>query len=250
MSINHDVNVGIVKAQRPFAVFDIDGTLIRWQLFHAVTDALAQLGYLNSTDYNHIRSARREWKMRLHPDSFKTYEDVMIRGFEKIITKLSVEQFTSAVDKVIGEYKDQIYIFSKDLIKELKSRNYILFAISGSQNELVSRIASYYGFHDYVGTEYIKKAGKFTGEKIFYAHDKKAVLDRLIQKHGVTTRGSVGIGDSSSDIPMLEMVERPIAFNPEKKLYDIARESGWSIVVERKNIFYKLEPKDGTYVLV
>lgn len=235
--------------RRPFAVFDIDGTLIRWQLFHAVTDALARLGYLDKDTYDQIRQARRVWKMRAHPESFRTYEDVMIQGFEKIIARISVEQFAAAVDKVIQEYKDQIYIYSKQLISELKSRDYILFAVSGSQNELVSRIATYYGFHDYVGTEYIKKAGKFTGEKIFYAHDKKAVLDRLIQKHGVTTSESVGIGDSSSDIPMLEMVEHPIAFNPEKKLYDIARESGWTIVVERKNTFYKLEPKDGTHIL-
>ena len=236
-------------AQRPFAVFDIDGTLIRWQLFHAVTDALARLGYLDKAFYNDIRQARRDWKMRAHPESFKTYEGVMIQGFEKIIAKISVDQFESAVDMVIQEYKDQIYIYSKELIAELKSQNYVLFAISGSQNELVSRIASYYGFHDYAGTEYIKKDGKFTGEKIFYAHDKKAVLERLIQKHGVTIQGSIAIGDSSSDIPMLEMADSPIAFNPEKKLYDVARKSGWTIVVERKNTFYKLESRDGTYIL-
>ena len=28
---------------RPFAVFDIDGTIIRWQLYHALADELASL---------------------------------------------------------------------------------------------------------------------------------------------------------------------------------------------------------------
>ena len=31
---------------RPFAVFDIDGTLIRWQLYHSIADTLARLGHI------------------------------------------------------------------------------------------------------------------------------------------------------------------------------------------------------------
>jgi phosphoserine phosphatase len=29
-----------------FAVFDLDGTLVRWQLYHALVDRLAKKGYL------------------------------------------------------------------------------------------------------------------------------------------------------------------------------------------------------------
>ena len=32
---------------RPFAVFDIDGTLIRWQLYHAVADDMAKQNIIN-----------------------------------------------------------------------------------------------------------------------------------------------------------------------------------------------------------
>lgn len=236
-------------AQRPFAVFDIDGTLIRWQLFHAVTDTLARMGYLDEAGYEKIRQARRIWKMRSHPDSFKTYEGVMIEGFEKIIRKISVKQFESAVDSVIEEYKDQIYIYSKGLIAKLKSQDYVLFAISGSQLELVSRIAAYYGFHDYIGTDYLKRDGYFTGKKNFYAASKKTALQHLINKHAVKISESIAIGDSASDIPMLQMVDQPIAFNPEQQLLNAAQENGWPIVLERKNVVYRLQPSKGGYVL-
>jgi hypothetical protein len=33
-------------------------------------------------------------------------------------------------------------------------------------------------------------------------------------------------------------------------LYDVANEKGWKIVVERKNMYYELESKDGKYQLV
>ncbi len=236
-------------AQRPFAVFDIDGTLIRWQLYHAVTDTLAKLGYLEPEQYEEIRSARIAWKMRAHPEAFKTYEKIMVNGFEQIIKKLTVAQFDTAVDEVIDQYKDQVYTYSRQLIKDLKTKNYVLLAISGSQIELVSRIAAYYGFDDVIGTDYIKHQGKFTGEKKFYAHDKKVALQKLIDKHNLTLGGSIAIGDSSSDISMLQMVEHPIAFNPERNLLEEAKKSGWTIVLERKNTVYRLEPQDGTYVL-
>jgi phosphoserine phosphatase len=48
---------------------------------------------------------------------------------------------------------------------------------------------------------------------------------------------------------MLEAVEQPIAMNPSQKLFDHAQKHGWKIVVERKNMIYELEDRDGSYVL-
>jgi len=35
------------------------------------------------------------------------------------------------------------------------------------------------------------------------------------------------------------MVDKPIAFNPNSKLYRYAKRAGWKIVVERKDVIYK-----------
>jgi len=39
---------------------------------------------------------------------------------------------------------------------------------------------------------------------------------------------------------MLEMVERPICFNPNQKLFEAAKRHDWPIVVERKDVVYEL----------
>src|SRR6476469_4595450 len=98
-----------MNSQRPFAAFDIDGTLVRWQLYHAVTDALAKLGYLEDDLYATVRQARSQWKIRKHSEAFQAYELTMIRAFEQIMKTISVGQFEAAVDNVIEEYKDQVY---------------------------------------------------------------------------------------------------------------------------------------------
>lgn len=236
-------------AQRAFAVFDIDGTLIRWQLYHAVADTLVKLGYLDSSAYSAVRDARMQWKRRSGPEAFKIYERQLVKAYEKILLKLTLKQFNEAAEAVFEEYKDQVYTYTRELIKKLKAQRYLLFAISGSQSEIVEKIADYYGFDDFVGTHYHHENGRFTGAVSLHLGGKHLILKELISKHHATAAGSIAVGDSTNDISMLEAVETPIAFNPERKLYDHAQSKGWKIVIERKNMVYEMESKNGKYIL-
>ncbi len=55
---------------RPFAVFDIDGTIIRWQLYHAVVDALGRAGHIRPEHYQALKETRMVWKRRTNESSF------------------------------------------------------------------------------------------------------------------------------------------------------------------------------------
>lgn len=235
---------------KKFAAFDIDGTLIRWQLYHAVVDRLAKENLLGKSARRQIDSARMSWKKRENKDSFKAYEMLLISEYESALHNLAVEDFDHAVEKVISEYKDQVYTYTRDLIKKLKAQDYFLLAISGSHQELVSRIAKEYGFDDYVGTEYKRHNGTFTGESFIASSNKATILQRLIKQHSLTTKESVAIGDSKSDAAMLKLVEQPIAFNPDQQLLKIAKAANWPIVVERKNVIYELSANNRGYQLV
>ena len=233
---------------RKFAVFDIDGTLIRWQLYHAIADTLARQGHIKPGVYQAMKDARMAWKRR-SGGSFSDYEKQVIDVYESILTTLSFSQFESAIDAVFEEYKDQVYTYTRDLIAKLKKDGYLLFAISGSQTEIVAKIASYYGFDDYVGTIYEQSGGGFSGAKIIGSHDKDQTLRDLAKKHGAGFKDSIGVGDSRSDIAMLEIVETAIALNPEANLFKYAKSKGWKVVLERKNMVYELEMRGGKYQL-
>lgn len=236
--------------QRKFAVFDIDGTLIRWQLYHAVVDKLAKTGHLGPTARQTLHEARMRWKRREQGYSFRDYEVALIKTYEDSVTDISPKVFDEVMKQVIDEYQDQVYTYTRDLVVKLKSKGYTLLAISGSHEELVAAISEHYGFDDWIGTRYKRAKGAFTGEKYVASHDKQTALQALLTKHKLTTTDSYAIGDSRSDAPMLEMVEHPVAFNPDKALYDIAVQAGWDIVIERKNVVYKLTPADGSYHLI
>jgi HAD superfamily phosphoserine phosphatase-like hydrolase len=155
----------------------------------------------------------------------------------------------SAVERVFAEHKDQVYTYTRDLLKKLKTEGYALFAISGSQQEVIQKLADYYGFDEAIGNRYETRNGHFTGQHDRVFERKADILAELVKKHDCQRRGSIGVGDSESDIDLLAAVETPIVFNPSRRLFEQARRHGWRIVVERKNVVYELESKDGAYLL-
>ena len=234
---------------KKFAVFDIDGTVARWQFLHAINDQLAQDGYISADQYQPVRDARMTWKKRDHSKSFQEYEKALVKVWEKTLPRLTTTELADVVDKVFDHYKDQTYTYTRNLIRELKAKNYLMLIISGAPSEIVTKFAEYYGFDDYIGTEHPHKNGKYTGEILLRIHDKHETMQQLIAKHNLSMRGSIGVGDTGGDIGFLEAVEQPIAFNPDGKLFEHAKAQGWKIVVERKSVIYELDAKNGQFVL-
>jgi HAD superfamily hydrolase (TIGR01490 family) len=234
---------------KKFAAFDIDGTLIRWQLYHVMVDKLAGAGALGPNAKQSLREARMNWKRRQHQDSFKEYERLIVRLYESALIHMSTKDFDRFVTDIIDEYKDQTYVYTRDLLRDLKAKGYFTLIISGSHHELIEQVGRYYGFDDWLGSQYVRSGESYSGKKNIVSTDKASALRSLVKKHGLDYRDSLAIGDSASDIAMLELVEQPIAFNPDKILFEKAKEKSWPVVVERKNMIYELKGQDGTYVL-
>lgn len=234
---------------KPFAVFDIDGTLIRWQLFHAIVNALGKHGHILRRTHDQIHAARMDWKNRRTNEGFSAYEAVLVEAYLQALTSIHPDDYQAIVDEVYEEYKDQTFTYTRDLVRQLKAQGYLLFAISGSQHEIVEKIAAHQGFDASIGAKLEVQAGAFTGKVDTPIFDKRAALDTLVTQFGATYEGSYAVGDSGSDVPMLEAVTNPIVFNPDQKLYKIAQAHQWPVIVERKNVVYKLTAHNGGYAL-
>lgn len=234
---------------KKFAVFDIDGTLLRWQLYHSSVNTLAKQGYLGENAYQELRAIRMKWKNREHPEAFKEYERFMVQLYDSAIAGLSVKDIEHVAAQTVAEHKQQVYTYTRDLITKLKETGYFLLAISGSQHEMIEEVAKFYGFDDWIGSTYEVKDGTFTGQKHIPSDNKAKHLVELMEAHELTLTDSIGVGDTISDAPFLELVETAIAFNPDQKLLATAKEHGWKIVVERKNVIYELTQKGAHYQL-
>ena len=205
---------------------------------------------IEEKDYQEVRELFEAWRSRTSERAYEEYANKSIKIFDKHVNKLDIALFDKAVDAVFHKYKDQVYTYTRDLIKELKDKGYYLIAISGSQYQIVEKVSKYYGFDEWTGTKYTKIGDKFGGYEEFPAGKKGKVLEKIIKAQNLSLDGSIAIGDSELDISVLEMVESPIAFNPTKELLEHAKSKRWQIVIERKSLVYSLIYKNGDYKLV
>ncbi len=235
--------------QKPFAVFDIDGTVARTSLYLATVHAMKRRGMLPDSDSKAIDEALQAWLGRSSDQSFEEYATLCIKIFGRALPTIKFSAYQAVIDEVMDKFAHKIYRYNINLIKALKEKQYMIFAVSGSEHSIVERFCKQYGFDDWIGNEYEHDGLYFTGKTGATYENKTAHVKKLVDKHGCTLRGSVAVGDTHGDIEMLQYVESPIAFNPNKSLFDHARDMGWKIVIERKNVIYELEPKDGTYIL-
>ena len=167
---------------------------------------------------------------------FNTPQQFLLRGI------LIKEDHTILVLYHIRSLPQAIINGNNNRIVTIKAKKYYLLAVSHSPMEIVQNFARGLGFDKVYGRIYeVGRGRKFTGARP-YDHlidDKGKILSRACEKAGLTLRESVGVGDTESDVAFLKMVERPICFNPNKRLYEYAKRRGWRVVVERKDVVYE-----------
>jgi len=226
---------------RKVAIFDIDGTIFRSSLLIEVTEALVNEKIFPLKARAGYAKEYKQWSER--EGSYEDYIMAVVRTFLKNIKGVEHKDFSKVAERVIALNYNKVYVYTRDLVKKLKKMNYYLLAISNSPQEMVQGFCKKLGFNKTYGRVYeVGKNNKYTGNMLYLdlITDKSKILKRVIEKEGLTLKDSIGVGDTESDIPLLKMVEIPICINPNKNLFNVAMREGWRIVVERKDVIYKL----------
>jgi HAD superfamily hydrolase (TIGR01490 family) len=227
--------------KRRVAVFDVDGTIFRSSLLIEVVDRLIVVGAFSEKVRKEFEAQREKWLNR--EGDYEEYIQAVVKSFLKHLKGVQYNVLSDAAEIVVKEHSKRVYRYTRDLLKELKSKEYFLLAVSHSPKTVLDKFCPHLGFDKVYGTFYETGAeGAFTGgivdEHIIF--NKAAVLKRAVEKEHLTLAHSVGVGDTESDIAFLELVAKPICFNPNQKLYRHARREGWNVVVERKDVIYQL----------
>ncbi|NLX61328.1 MAG: HAD-IB family hydrolase [Tissierellia bacterium] len=231
------------------AFFDIDGTIFRNSLMIEHFKKLMKYEILDpSLWYNKIKPVFEEWDKRYgdFDDYLDALSEVYIEGLKGV--NRSFIEFIAA--HVINLNGDMVYRYSRDRIEWHKKNGHKVFFISGSPDFLVSKMAEKYGATEYRGTAYlVDENNNFTGQirKMWDSDNKFKTISEFLEKYHVDLEKSYAYGDTVGDLSMLNMVGNPIAINPNRELLLKIRENKElfnkiTIIVERKDVIYKLRP--------
>jgi len=115
--------------------------------------------------------------------------------------------------------------------REAGDRLVLLTSSSNYVSELVSRDL---GLDDYVCNRFeVDDTGRYTGrplEPLCFGPGKVTLAQRYAEKLGLCLDEAFFYTDSHSDLPMLEVVARPVAVHPDPRLRRLARRRHWPTV--------------------
>jgi HAD superfamily hydrolase (TIGR01490 family) len=227
---------------KPVAFFDIDGTIFRSSLLIELVEQLIVEGIFSAAVRSSYESSRHAWSSR--EGSYEDYIADVVETFMLHIKGVHYGDFADVGRRVVAVQSKRVYRYTRDLISELKKEGYYLVAVSQSPKTILDEFCFQYGFDKVYGRIYeIGPQDRFTGvvSEKHLIENKANIVKRVFDRNeNLTKDGSIAVGDTEGDISLLESVSRAICFNPNQVLFSHARRQGWEVVVERKDVIYRL----------
>jgi HAD superfamily hydrolase (TIGR01490 family) len=145
-----------------------------------------------------------------------------------------VEDLARLGDDVVPEVLARVRPEAKGLLDMHAEAGRDRLIVSATPQELTDRLAGALGLEGSVGTRSEIVDGRYTGQlegPFVYGRGKAEAIEKLAAARGYDLALSYAYGDSSSDLPMLELVGHPVAVNPDRSLAAVAHQRGWPVVV-------------------
>jgi HAD superfamily hydrolase (TIGR01490 family) len=124
-----------------------------------------------------------------------------------------------------------------DLLERHRRRGDTLLIITATNAFVTAPIARRLGVEHLLATEPEMRDGRYTGgvagTPCFRNGKVERLRDWLAQRHESLT-GSWFYSDSHNDIPLLELVDNPVAVDPDDELRRHAAEQGWPVISLRE----------------
>ncbi|WP_027856188.1 HAD family hydrolase [Marinobacterium jannaschii] len=210
----------------PLALFDLDDTLLKGDCSSLWHHYMVDQGLTDDPDFLKTDKALQDAYHAglLDMESYMAFHLSPFKGKKWSQIQQMVEPF---VDQVIEPI---IYPQARQLLKDLKNDGYQIMIISASAEQLVDPIARRLGVEQQLSVLMEFEQGIHTGrtrDVMTFREGKVLRLQRWLEQHQATLAGSRFYSDSHNDLPLLEMVDVPVATNPDSQLTRHATARGW-----------------------
>ena len=212
------------------AFFDVDNTMmIGASIFH-FAKGLAARKFFSWRDLAGFtaRQARLRVRGESHTDMHSTRESALA-----FVVGKKVEEIVALGAEIYDEeMADRIWSGTHALAQRHLDAGERVWLVTATPVELASIIADRLGLTGALGTVAESIDGVYTGHLIgdvLHGESKATAVRDLAEREGLDLARCTAYSDSINDIPLLSLVGRAVAVNPDSALRVEARERGWEI---------------------
>jgi HAD superfamily hydrolase (TIGR01490 family) len=211
------------------AIFDLDNTLLSGDSDYLWGEFLCERNIVDSVRY---REKNRQF--------FEAYEsgtlDIMkflefsleplSRNDPQNLAKWHAEFMTRKIEPLITNK-------ARRLVEQHRDRGDTLLIVTATNSFVTRPIASRFGIDNLIATDPEIVAGRYTGRvagEPSFREGKVTRLRQWLSNNDETLAGSTFYSDSHNDLPLLELVDSPVAVDPDDILKAEAETRGWPII--------------------
>ncbi len=232
------------------SVFDLDETLI------AADSASLFCQYLvehQLIDANFVEKDAAF--MRLYNSGQLDINDY-IAFFVDALRQYSVEDIEALLPTFLTDHISHvIYPEAVELLIQLKEQGHTIVIVSATAEFIVTAIAKLLGVEHVLAiqleTDVDNNGDDFYNGKIkgtpSFRDGKISRLQAWVAKHNETMDGAYFYSDSINDVPLLQLIDNPVATNPDTQLRQIANQQNWKIVRWEKPQLHNVNHSNHTH---
>lgn len=216
---------------RAAAFFDVDNTVMRGASIYWFARGLAARNYFTTTDL--ARFGWQQFRFRVlateHPGSMSRAKEAAL-AFVAGWRVEDVERLTSEIfDELMAP---RIWAGSRAMAQQHLDAGQRVWLVTAAPVEIGRVIAARLGLTGALGTVAEIQDGAYTGRLVGDLMHGSAKADAVVQLgtvEGLDLDRCAAYSDSANDLPMLSVVGRAVAINPDGVLLRVARDRGWPV---------------------
>lgn len=211
------------------AIFDLDNTLLNGDSDHAWGEFLIEKGMVDAIFYKESNDRfYREYQLG----------KLDIHRYVEFALEPLTRHDRAELDVLHAEFmRDRIIPMrlkkADALLAEHRAKADYLLIITATNSFVTRPIASLLGVDDIIATDPEFDGRRFTGRIVgtpSFREGKVTRLKQWLQSNQHSLKGSWFYSDSQNDLPLLELVDNPVAVDPDETLRAEAIKRGWRVI--------------------
>jgi HAD superfamily hydrolase (TIGR01490 family) len=213
------------------AFFDLDKTVLARSSTLAFGRPLYRAGFLGKRALARLSVAQAFYLL------FGADHDRLERARDELLDLISGwprDEVEELARETFADFAEPlVYAEALFLLDEHKRKGRRVIIVSASPEAIVQPIAEHLGVGEVIATR-IKtdEDGRYLPEIEMYAmgQGKADAIVALAAAEGIDLDASYAYSDSYTDLPMMEVVGKPVAVNPDKELRRMAEDRDWDVL--------------------
>lgn len=212
------------------ALFDLDYTLLAGDSDHAWGQFLVEAGMVDGDEYQRKND---EFWARYKAGTLDIREYLQF-ALAPLAGKSLAEMRPLHDQYLQKKIAPMVRQSALDLVRQ--HRNDLCAIVTATNTFVTGPIAGLFGIPHLIGCEVEIIDGRFTGEPLGVPSFREGKITRVndwLRSMGKSLADfpqSFFYSDSMNDLPLLEMVNHPVAVNPDAVLRDLAVSRGWPVI--------------------